>query len=132
MVNSVAISPPRLKVFVAVLTHCCPITSIDGSPPTPAAVSFVHSTCANPFATTEMKALQLHHVINAVTAMQNPLMVNARYFGEKSSDIFARWAAVVFFHRSGSLINIRRSKAAAAGIRPKRNTYRQDTLGSVK
>ena len=40
---------------------------------------------ARPVATTEMNALQLHHVINATTAIRSPLIVIARYCGAKSS-----------------------------------------------
>src|SRR3954465_658877 len=132
IVRSVAIRPPMLKVLVAVRTHSWPITSIEGRPDAPAAVNLVHSTCARPLATTEINALQLHHVISAVTAMQKPLIVRARYFGEKSSEIFARCSLATAFQRSGSLIKSRTASAAAAGINPNKKTYRHETLGSVK
>src|SRR4051812_36189435 len=132
IVRSVAIKPPILKVFVAVRTHSCPISSMEGKPDLPAAVNFDHSTCARPLATTDIKALQLHHVISAVTAIQKPLIVRARYLGEKSSDIFARCSLATAFQRSGSLMNRRTTSAAAAGINPNKKTYRQDVAGSVK
>src|SRR5436190_23179760 len=103
-----------------------------GKPATPALVSSVHSREARPFATIGMNALPLHHVIRAVTAIRNPPMVRALYFGEKSSEIFARCSLPTFFHRSGSLINKRTKNATAAGASPNRNTYRHEVAGSVK
>ncbi len=78
---------------------------------------------ARPVETTGMKALQLHHMIRATTAMQNPERVMARYRGVKSSARRGGGAEeAADFQRSGSRTKRRTRKAAAAGISPARKT----------
>src|SRR5688500_20246785 len=99
-VSKVPIKPPILNQLPAVCFQLS-TTAVACAGGSPAAASL-----ASPVATTEMNALQLHHVISATTAINSPLIVMARYCGVKSS---ARRGgadfAAAFFHRSGSLTN---------------------------
>src|SRR6185295_14953502 len=77
-----------------------------------------------------MKALQLHHMMRATTAIRNPEMVIARYFSVNSSERRG-WGAdeAADFQRSGSFTKRRTANATAAGMRPQRKTYRHETSG---
>src|SRR5579884_3454657 len=118
MVSIVPISPPRLKLLVAILFHCSARAAVSGL------------ACASLVAISGMNALQLHQVISAVTAVAKPLIVSARNCGLNSLDTRGRLTcAAVDFQRSGSFTKTRTRKATAAGIRPDRNTYRQEISG---
>ena len=116
-VSIVPMRPPMLNQLPAVCFQLS-TSSVACAGGNPAAASD-----ASPVATTEMNALQLHHVIRATTAISSPLIVMARYCGVKSSAIRggAAWLAACF-QRSGSFTNSRTRNATAAGSRPKRNT----------
>ena len=71
-----------------------------------------------------MKALQLHQVMSAMTAIAKPLSVARAVLGrEQLGDArAARALAAACFQRSGSLTNRRTMNATAAGTSPHRNT----------
>src|SRR4051794_25684497 len=113
-------SPPRLKVLVAMAFH----SSIR------VAASFGDRPCAarvaSPVAMVGMNALQLHQVTRATTARRRPVTVAWRYAGLNRSRIVGGAADLaILFQRSGSLTNQRTRKATNAGRSPKRKTYRQ-------
>src|SRR5580692_2851370 len=78
-----------------------------------------------------MKALTLHQAMSAITAIENPEMVSARFSAVNSSAKRGRAApaAAVSRQRSGSRTNRRTTKATAAGMRPHRKTNRQEVSG---
>jgi len=121
-----AISPPRLNQMVAVVFQDSASASVAlrSSPAARAAV------CASPVEIVGMKALVLHHAISAMMAMRVPRTVMPMVSGANRSRMRAGGAfSFAACQRSGSFTNIRTTKARAAGIRPNRNTTRQEDSG---
>src|SRR5437867_11775589 len=89
-VNSVPMSPPRLKQLVASIFQLSPsVRAAAGSRWRAAAV-----VAASPLATSGMNALQLHHVTSAMNDIASPDSVVPRQRGENNSMSFGGGAVV--------------------------------------
>ena len=79
-----------------------------------------------------MKALQLHQVMSAMTAIEAAARCVPRFSGrEHLGDARAARQPRRLLQRSGSWMNMRTTNATAAGSRPHRNTYRHDVSGAL-
>src|ERR1041384_5456727 len=119
IVISVPTNPPKVNQFVAVVFQLSLSAAVAAGSSERAAAS----TPAREFTSDCRNALQVHHVISAITATINALAVRARTPGAKISRTRAGAArAVAFAQRSGSRTKKRTTNATAAGINPNSST----------